>query len=462
MHSIKAKLIFLYSIIMLSVLSILSVILFVSLKRIVYKPIDSNLLVKAKSIDYLIKNNSFRFSFSDINGNHYSFSFSDNRLWVYSSKYSKYFFQIRTLNGDTLEKSISLGALSLPFSKKFKKFEDIRFKGKILRLLNYVDKKDKMIIQVAYDTKRENNILNNFTIIMLVSILTIMITSALGGFIVSNKALKPIEYISKQISKISKENLDEKIDIKNVPSELEILVSSFNDMLKRLNKAFKQQKRFISDISHELKTPVSVIMMQAEIVLKRERDIEEYKKAMKSIKEKTQIMSELIEKMLLLATLESKYNRMSFGLIKIGNVIEEAVSLFQHKAREKKIEIVFDKKDDINLKADKITLLEVFINLIDNAVKYNKQGGSIEISLEQKNSFVFIGIKDTGLGIPKDKLNRITEEFYRVDESRSKDSTGFGLGLSIVKRIIELHKGSLEIESKEGEFTYVKIYIPLF
>jgi len=461
LRSIKAKLIVLYSLVMITVLSVLSIVLFISLRNIVYKPIDSNLLKRAKLIDSMIKNNSFRFSFSDINGNKYSFSFSDNRLWVYSSRYSKYFFQIRSLEGETLEKSLSLGKMSLPFNKNFKKFENINFKGKTLRLLNYVDPYDKMIIQIAYDADREAKILSNFTLLLFVSIVLIMITSAIGGFVVSNKALKPINDISLKISRISNENLNESISVDGVPYELEVLVSSFNDMLKRLDKAFKQQKRFISDISHELKTPLSVILMQADMALKKERSGDEYKKAIESIREKTDMMSKLIEKMLLLASLESKYNKMSFSDVSLEDLIKEAIALFAHKADKRGIEINMDIKDRCMVKADKLTLLEVFSNIFDNAIKYNKENGRVDVSIKKIDRFAVVEVKDTGIGIPKDRLGKITEEFYRVDESRSKQTSGFGLGLSIVKRIVELHRGKLEIDSKEGKYTSVKIFLPV-
>ncbi len=446
---------------MFLVLSLLSIVLFMGLKSIVYKPIDSSLTTKAKAIDSLIKNNSFRFSFSDANGNRYSFSFSDNRLWIYSSRYSKYFFQIRSLKGETLEKSISLGNISLPFTKPLKRFENIYFDGKVLRLLNYPDKEDGMIIQVAYDVGREIGILNSFTLIMFISILIIMITSALGGFVVSSKALSPINRISEQISKISNENLGDKIDIKDVPSELEVLVVSFNDMLERLDKAFKQQKRFISDISHELKTPLSVMMMQADMALRKERNVDEYKRYIESMKDKIEMMSELIQKMLILASLESRYNKVSFADVCINDSVEEAVSLFKHKAYEKGITVNINSEERYIVKGDKVMLLEVFCNITDNAVKYNKKNGKIDIKIYKDKQFAVVEVCDNGLGIPKDKLDKITEEFFRIDESRSKEKEGFGLGLSIVKRIVELHKGKLEIDSVEGEYTKVKIFLPL-
>ena len=460
LSSIKSRLILLYSAVILLVLLILSAVLIISLKEIVYKPIDSNLLSKAKDLDSLIKSNSFSISFSDNKGRMHSFSFSNDRLWIYSSRYSKYFFQIRSANGSTLEKSISLGGISLPFNKGFDKFENMKFENKTLRLLNFFDKDNRMVIQVAYDVSKENGILNHFILIIFLSIIFIMLISALGGFIVSDRALEPIKDISGKINRISKENLEEKIDIENVPYELRELVSSFNNMLDRLNKAFKQQKRFISDVSHELKTPVSVLMMQSDVALKRDRTQDEYKKALETVKKTSKTMSNLIERMLLIAQLDSKYSRISLNYVDINEVIEESLSALKYPAYKNNVSVKFERKENCVVKGDKITLVEIFINLIDNAIKYNKKNGIVDISLKREDNFVAAEIKDSGIGISKDKLGKITEEFYRVDESRSKKIGGFGLGLSIAERIIKLHNGRIDIKSELNKGTSVFVYLP--
>jgi signal transduction histidine kinase len=372
---------------MFVVLSLMSVVLLLSLQKIVYDPIDANLLSKAKALDNMIDSSidsDFKFSFSDTRGNSFQFKVSGGKLWVYSSQYSRYFFQIRSFEGKTIKKSISLGDKSLPFNKKFKKIETIKADGKVVRLLNYIDNKNKIIVQVAYNAKNEDDILNNVTFISLVAILFIMLTSSIGGFLVSKKALKPIDEISNDIKKITDENLGGTIELEDAPDELKTLITSFNDMLKRLDNSFKQQKRFLSDVSHELKTPISVIMMQSELVLRKDRTPDEYKKAFFTISNTSSMMSNLIEKMLFMARLDSKHNKISFEKNAINDIVKNAIELLRHNAEDKNIKINLHENAMYEIDADKTSLLEVFINLIDNAIKYNKENGTIDIYLNSE------------------------------------------------------------------------------
>ncbi len=444
---------------MFIVLLSLSIFLFFNLKNIVYKPIDSNLLSKAKMLDDMINGSVFHFSFSDINGNRFQLNFSNGNMWIYSSKYSKYFFQIRSFDGKVIEKSISLGNISLPFKKKFNRCYTVYTNNKAFRLLNYEDKKNRLIIQVAYDAESENNILYKFSLIILLYILFIMIASAISGFMVSKKALEPLDEMRSEIKNISEHNLNKKIEMKDIPKELQMLVLSFNRMLDRLDSSFKQQKQFISDVSHELKTPVSVIMMQSDIILRKKHTEEEYKNAIYTIKNTTYMMSGLIEKMLFIARLDSKYNKISFEKVILNDIVQDAVNLLKHSARDKNIFISFNNTETYSVNGDRTMLLEVFINLIDNAIKYNKENGNVDIDISKDEDFIVVKIKDSGIGISEKDIDNIDKEFYRVDESRSKQTEGFGLGLSIVKKIIKIHNGRMTIKSQLGIGTEVAVYL---
>ncbi len=462
LSSIKARLIVLYTLIMFSVLSALSVGLFVSLKGIVYKPIDANLRQKALALDSLIDNSissDLKLSFSDIRGNSFQLKISGSKLWVYSSQYSKYFFQIRSFDGKTIKKSISLGDKSLPFDGKGNYIKMLTVDNKVLRLFTYTDNKNKIIVQVAYNAKNEKDILDNFTLIVFLAIVFLMVVSAVSGFFISKKALKPINEISNDIKRISEYNLSGRIEIDDVPDELKDLISSFNEMLERLDRYFKQQKRFISDVSHELKTPISVIMMQSELALRKQRSAEDYKKALSAISNTSLMMSALVEKMLMLARLDSKNNKLNFEETAVYDVIMESINLLKHTADKKGVTIQFNGDNACKTKADRTMLLEVFINIIDNGVKYNKDNGRVDISIECRGEYIDVVVEDSGIGISNDDLHKITEEFYRVDESRSKKTTGFGLGLSIVKKIIDIHNGKIDITSKKDIGSKVAIQL---
>ncbi len=423
------------------------------LKGVVLKPVDLSLLKKAEALDKLINSTTIKFEIFNVYGKKFEIDLSKAQLWIYSSVYSKYYFQLRTLSGKLIEKSKSLGKLSLPYSNRMKKFETIKLSGKFLRLVNYVDKKNQLIIQVAYNVENEINILERFELIIFSTLFFILFISALAGFFVSKSALEPINKIKEQIKAITEHNLNKRIDVGEVPDELKDLIESFNTLLERLRKAFLREKRFISDVSHELKTPISVIQMQCEIALRKERDSKEYKKALETIEDTISLMSSLVEKMLMVSRLE-RVDKSVFSEVELSSVLRSAYELLKGRADECDIDLDLNiPNDPIFVKGDKTLLVEMFVNLIDNAIKYNNKGGCVLVEVEKLGSSVVVKISDTGIGISEDEVEKVFEEFYRADKSRSKDKEGFGLGLSIVKKIAQLHGIEIKINSSANAGT---------
>ncbi len=423
------------------------------LKGVVLKPVDLSLLKKAEALDKLINSTTIKFEIFNVYGKKFEIDLSKAQLWIYSSVYSKYYFQLRTLSGKLIEKSKSLGKLTLPYSNKMKKFETIKLGGKFLRLVNYVDKKNQLIIQVAYNVENEINILERFELIIFSTLFFILFISALAGFFVSKSALEPINKIKEQIKAITEHNLDKRIDVGEVPDELKDLIESFNTLLERLRKAFLREKRFISDVSHELKTPISVIQMQCEIALRKERDSKEYKKALETIKDTISLMSSLVEKMLMVSRLE-RVDKSVFSEVELSSVLKSAYELLKGRADECDVDLDLNiPNEPIFVKGDKTLLVEMFVNLIDNAIKYNNKGGCVLVEVEKLGSSVVVKISDTGIGISEDEVEKVFEEFYRADKSRSKDREGFGLGLSIVKKIAQLHGIEIKINSSDNTGT---------
>ena len=453
-NSIKSRIILLYVAIIGVVLGILAVFFIFYLKSIVYKPIDMSLKKKAMQLDKLIRSTTIRFSFSNAYGRRFEIDLSKAQLWIYSSVYSKYYFQLRTVDGKLIEKSTSLGNLMLPFTKNMNKFETVKVGNKFVRLFNFKDKSDKMIIQVAYNVKNERDMLLRFEILIFLTLLFILIISAASGFYVSHRALGPLEDLTKQIRGITEHNLDRKVYIRNVPDELKDVIDAFNSLMERLSDAFKREKQFISDVSHELKTPISVIQMQCDLALRKERSSENYKKALRLIKETISKMVMMVDKMLMLSRLEALNHKFSESVSLKGTVLS-AIRLLRHKAEDRKVDINLEVEDDCLIEGDRNLLEELFVNLIDNAIKYNVENGKVLVKVTSLNGECEIAIKDTGVGIEEVELDKVFEGFYRVDKSRSKTTEGFGLGLSIVKKIVDLHKGKVFIESIPSKGTTV-------
>jgi heavy metal sensor kinase len=468
LSSIKARVIIFYVAILFMILPALGVFLYLSLGKIIYSSIDSSLLSGAKALATLVSNE---------NGET-QFSFSDEIMWEYNSFKAKNFFQIRHFDGTTVEKSRSLRNLELPLpsSQNRISYQTIDLNGVPARLVNFRfmnygddERKKKVpvlqrnasvfIIQCAANIEEQAALMKNYGLILSVSIFSIMMISASGAFFIAKKALSPIKEISDTIKGISESNLSERITTRNVPKELRGLAASFNHTFERLEKSFKRQKQFVADASHELRTPLSVILSQSEITLRRERSAGEYKNALTAIEEAAGLMSEIVGKLLALARLSAEKIERKMELIDLNEVIRQAVKIVTPLAAQKGISINLPVYEQPVIPGDRPSLLELVVNVLDNAIKYNISDGKIDIFIKKERSFIVTEIKDTGIGIPEKDLDRVFDRFYRVDKSRSRESGGIGLGLSICEEIVKLHGGRIEIKSKEGMGTTVTVYL---
>lgn len=283
---------------------------------------------------------------------------------------------------------------------------------------------------------------------------------SLVGLWITNKSLKPVNILSGRIKTITHKNLNERIDAETEAEELIGLADSFNEMLNRLQQAFEAEKRLISDASHELKTPVSVIKTHCDVMLQKERSNEELVETLKTIKTVSENMGKLIKELLSLTRLDSGIlSPANFKKISLNECVLQAIQLTKPLAERKNVSVKTLLVNDINIIGDKDRLTEAFLNMIENAVNYNKDNGTVEIETAIKNNKVNISIKDTGIGIKKEDLDRIFERFYRTDASRSVEGTG--LGLSIAKAILEAHGGMIKAESEFGKGSCFTITLPL-
>ncbi len=280
---------------------------------------------------------------------------------------------------------------------------------------------------------------------------SIMLTGLISLLIVK-QSLRPIDLFSGRVRNITHKNLNERIDSNRQTEELTRLAESFNEMLDRLQKAFEVEKRIISDASHELKTPLSVIKTQCDVILQRSRTPEEYIEAIDTVKSSGDSMSRLVNDLLSVARLDSGLLRSAeFQEVKLNRCLEEAVSVVKLLAEKNNVQINSALSESISIMGVKDRLTEAFLNIIENAVRYNRHGGTVDIAVSGNDNYVEILIQDTGTGIEENHLKRIFERFYRADPARSTEGTG--LGLSITKAIIEAHGGAIKAESKIGEGT---------
>ena len=278
-----------------------------------------------------------------------------------------------------------------------------------------------------------------------------------GGWWISSRAIRPVENISAAAIKISAGDLSQRINTTDTESELGQLAAVLNSTFDRLEAAFAQQKQFASDAAHELRTPVSVILTQAQAALNRERDAGEYKQVVEACQRAAQRMKKLINALLELARLDAGQEQMKRLRFDFSKTVVDCVELVRPLADERGVKIHAE-LPHLEITGDSERLGQVITNLLTNAIQYNHDGGEVKISAKLESGMAVLSVSDTGQGIPAEDLQRVFERFYRADKSRSSGNAG--LGLAISKAIITAHGGSIEVASEENSGTTFTIRLP--
>ncbi|OSS41768.1 sensor histidine kinase [Desulfurella amilsii] len=411
------------------IFGILGVFLYFSLEDTVLKSIDNTLSTKAKAIATLV---------SEDEG--VNFKFSDEILKEYSQR-SKHYFQI-IQGSKIIEKSQSLGNYELPIINTT---QTVNFKNEPVRIVpfNFSINNKQFTIECAQDIDNQIDLLQTYLGILSIAIVIAIFLSALGGLFIVNTMLKPIKKISQTINKLSESNLSKSHIDENVADELKPLAVAFNHTFERLDNVFIRQKQFVGDVSHELKTPLSVILMETEMALRKQRSLQEYINTINQIKDSAVHMKGIIETLLKLISIENT-KLIEKKACNIKEIIQKSISLLKQQLEKKRIAFSIQ-GNTFFAEVDETLIMEVFLNLLDNAVKYNKENGTIDITIDPDKKAV--EILDSGIGIPDKDLDKVFDKFYRADPSRAKTIEGLGLGLSLVREILDLHKAKIEIQS---------------
>ncbi|MDD2357328.1 MAG: ATP-binding protein [Thiovulaceae bacterium] len=271
-----------------------------------------------------------------------------------------------------------------------------------------------------------------------------------------DKILNPIHSVIKTAKEISVNNFSATIPRPKDSDEIRELIDSFNAMIERLRAGVESLDRFNSDVSHELKTPLTVILGEIEVTLRKRRESYEYEKSMRTIHHETSQIQKIVENLLLLTRYTKENIADSFEPCSLNETLLHVSEKYSKQLSAKNITLIIDKIDKTDMMANPLLITLIYSNLIDNAIKYSETNTKIHLSLYKNEAIHFI-IEDEGIGITKEQLSKITERFYRVDESRNKKIEGFGLGLFIVKQSVELHNGTMHINSTLGKGTKIEI-----
>ena len=314
-------------------------------------------------------------------------------------------------------------------------------------------------ITLAESLKNSYTMIVTFRRFLQVTVTLSILLLCLTAWWIARISLRPLAAFSSTIETITHKNLTEHIDAETTANELSTLASSFNALLARLNHVFESQKRLIADASHGLKTPLSVIRTQCDVVLQRPRTSEEYIEALQTIKAYSHNMTRLINNLLSLARLDAGLISVAgYTPVSIRECVDQAVQMTKQLADDRQVQITTSVDELLFVMGRQSDLLEAFLNIIENGVRYNREGGTVTVSVVKQDKQAVITVSDTGAGIRDGDQDRVFERFYRADSERNPEGTG--LGLSIVKSVISAHGGGINIRSEPGKGSCFSVFLP--
>jgi len=385
------------------------------------------------------------------------------------------FIQILDESGRIGDRSTNLRDVQIPISVQTMKaaskgiitFETVQVMGKYsLRVVTMpIIENEKMIgiVQVGSSLEGVEEALQQLLLILLIAVPALLLVASAGGLFLANKALKPVDAITQIARRIGSGDLSQRIRIKRVNDELGRLASTFNEMIAKLEKSFRQVKRFTADASHELKTPLTILRGEVEVGLKKKRGVKEYQQILASNLEEINRMSRIVEDLLTLSRADMGELTMEREEIELSALAREVWRDLRLLAKKKRIQLKFMDNGFTGVEGDPLFLRQLILNLTENGLKYTRAGGEVAVRVkgDRDQGVVRLLVTDTGVGIPQKDLKRIFDRFYRVDGARSRETGGTGLGLSICQWIVQAHEGRIAVESKVGKGSTFTVTLPM-
>jgi signal transduction histidine kinase len=286
----------------------------------------------------------------------------------------------------------------------------------------------------------------------------VLLTIFFRGKSMTRNTLYPIAEMTRMTREIKAQNLNLRLNVTNAKDELKDLVITFNEMMDRIENAYNKQNQFVSDASHELRTPISVIQGYARMLERwGKEDSEVLAESIEAIRNESENMKELVDKLLFIARNDKDTLNLTMEEFSLSEMMDELVKETRMVDQNHIIECSIDQ--DIHMNGDRNRIKQAMRIFVDNAQKYTQPGGTIEIGLKNSNNTAVLSVKDSGCGISAKDLNNVFDRFYRADESRDRNKGGHGLGLSIAKIIVLRHGGKIKVKSKQGEGSIFSIIL---
>ena len=317
-----------------------------------------------------------------------------------------------------------------------------------------------MLLRVAEEEAPVRQHLETLFWIMGLGLPVTVLIAAFAGYHLAKRALAPVNDMAARARAIGAENLGERLPVANSEDEVGRLAVVINDLLARLERSFVAMKRFTSDASHELRTPLTAIRTVGEVGLRNKGGDADYRETIGSMLEDVGRLTHLVEAMLMLSRADAGRIPVARHSGSVTDLVEEVAAQLNVLAEEKNQSILVSTSGRACASIDPIILRTALVNLLDNAIRYSPPGAQIDIAVHERESAIEVAVRDHGPGISPEHQQRLFERFYRVDDARSREDGGAGLGLSIAKWAVEAHDGRLEVSSRPGAGSVFTVTLP--
>lgn len=312
-------------------------------------------------------------------------------------------------------------------------------------------------LQVAIELTFEKDLLAGYRRQLWIVLVAGLVAAIWIGRRIAVRGLRPLREISQTVRQTRSTNLAPRVALENMPSEVEELGSTFNDMLARLGDSFERLSQFSSDIAHELRTPVNNLRGEIDLALSRQRTPEEYADVLGSLSEECEHLTRLIDSLLFLARAEQPAMQIHREDLDIGRELELVREFYEPAAAEEGVKLSAHAQSGLTFPLDRTLFQRAVGNLVQNGIAHTPREGEVRVEAHSKEGSLVVLVKDTGSGIPEEHLPRLFDRFYRADPARARNRGGTGLGLAIVQSIAHLHGGEAAITSHDGRGTTVTL-----
>ena len=317
------------------------------------------------------------------------------------------------------------------------------------------------VIQVGMSLESVTVTRRRFLLVMATVLPLALLFAGGGGWLLAQRALRPVDRMTEAARRISAEHLDERLDTTGSGDELDRLAATLNDMLGRLDAAFRQVRQFSADASHELQTPLTILKGELEVALRAPRSPDEYQRVLASALEESERVARLVEGLLLLSRADAGVLRMDRQPLDLAELVLEVGESARGLAEAQGVTLEFKSLAPVTIDGDRAHLRRLLLNLVDNGIKYTLARGRVTLTLQRDGKWAALHVADTGIGLAPEEQERVFQRFYRTPEAVAQGKEGSGLGLCIARSIAEAHGGRIHVESTPGRGSTFIVFLPL-